>query len=148
MERCYTGMDSTLKTYDPANPPLDESMIAAVVDQFYARVRRDPVLGPVFNGAVADWDEHLQKLAAFWSSVMLRTGRYQGSPMAAHFRLKELIAPAMFDRWLALWSEVTSELLPKEAARALQARAAMIAESLKLALFFRLPSGPAASAQS
>ena len=123
-------------------------MIAAVVDEFYDRVRRDPMLGPVFNGAIADWDEHLQKLAGFWSSVMLRSGRYKGNPVAAHLRQKDVITPAMFDRWLALWSEVTSELLSKEAARAMQARAALIAESLKLALFFRLPSGAAATAKA
>ena len=127
--------------------PLDDTMITAVVDQFYARVRRDPMLAPVFNGAIADWDEHLQKLAGFWSSVMLRSGRYKGNPMAAHLRQQDRISPAMFDRWLSLWSEVTFELLPDEAARAMQARAAMIAESLKLALFFRLPGGVAAATQ-
>lgn len=68
--------------------------------------------------------------------------------MAAHLRQKDVTTPAMFDRWLALWSEVTSELLPKEAARAMQARAALIAESLKLGLFFRLPSGAAAKVKA
>lgn len=139
-------MITVLKTDGSDDQPLDDTMIAAVVDEFYARVRRDPVLGPVFNGAIADWDEHLQKLASFWSSVMLRSGRYKGNPVAAHLRQKEVITPAMFDRWLTLWSEVTFELLPAEAARAMQARAAMIAESLKLALFFRVPSNAIAAA--
>lgn len=122
-------------------------MIAAVVDHFYDRVRSDPALGPVFNGAIADWDDHLQKLASFWSSVMLRSGCYKGNPMAAHLRHKGSISPVMFDRWLALWSEVTLERLPEPAARTMQARAAMIAESLKLALFFRLPVGAPATAE-
>lgn len=126
---------------------LDDTLIAAVVDRFYDRVRRDLILGPVFAGAVADWDDHLRKLAAFWSSVMLRSGRYEGNPVAAHMRHAGLITPEMFDRWLTLWSEVTLELLPADSAHALQARAAMIAESLKLALFFLLPSGAAGSAQ-
>jgi hemoglobin len=52
----------------------------------------------------------------------------------------------MFDRWLALWSEVTTELLPDETARAMQGKAAMIAESLKLAMYFRLPAGDGAPA--
>ena len=127
----------------PIPEGLEDPMIEAVVHRFYGRVRRDPVLGPVFNGAVADWDAHLQKLAGFWSSVMLRSGRYAGNPMAAHLRHQDVISPAMFDRWLALWSEVTAEMLPDAAARAMQGRAAMIAESLKLALFFDLPSRPA-----
>lgn len=68
--------------------------------------------------------------------------------MAAHLRQKDVTTLAMFDRWLALWSEVTSELPPKEVARAMQARAALIAKSLKLALFFRLPSGAAATVEA
>lgn len=66
--------------------------------------------------------------------------------MAAHLKHKAHITPALFDRWLALWSEVTDEVMPSGAAMALQAKAARIAESLQLALFFRLddPAGEAA----
>lgn len=129
-------------TADPADPlRLDEAMIAAVVDRFYARCRADDVVGPVFNAAIDDWDEHLGKIAAFWSSVMLRTGRYHGRPMPAHLKHREVITPAMFDRWLDLWRRTTSELLPPAAAGAMQARAGMIAESFKLALFYRIPDG-------
>ena len=141
-------MDTALIIESRDDQPLDEAMIAAVVDHFYDRVRSDPLLGPVFNGAIADWDDHLQKLAGFWSSVMLRSGRYKGNPVAAHLRQQAVITPTMFDRWLALWSETTLELLPDEAARAMQARAVVIAESLKLALFFRLPSGAVAAAKA
>jgi hemoglobin len=56
-------------------PAITESEIAALVSQFYARARRDPTIGPVFEAAVDDWDEHLAKLCDFWSSVMLTTGR-------------------------------------------------------------------------
>jgi hemoglobin len=141
-------MESAMKTAKVGEAILDDTLIAAVVDRFYARVRQDPILGPVFDGAVADWDDHLLKLADFWSSVMLRSGRYRGNPVAAHMRQASIITPEMFDRWLGLWSEVTVELLPGEAARAMQARAAMIAESLKLALFFRLSGGAAATAKA
>jgi hemoglobin len=138
-------MEPAVKTAKVGELILDDTLIAAVVDRFYARVRRDLILGPVFDGAVANWDDHLRKLAAFWSSVMLRSGRYEGNPVAAHMRHAGLITPDMFDRWLSLWRDVTLEFLPEETAHALQARAAMIAESLKLALFFRLPSGAAGS---
>ena len=124
---------------------LDEDRLTAVVHAFYARVRRDEMIGPLFNAAVEDWDEHLDRLSRFWSSVMLTSGRYKGNPMAAHRRHAEAIAPAMFDRWLTLWAEVTDELVPSEAAAALQAKAAHIAESLKLGLFFRLPPREAAA---
>ena len=124
---------------------LDEDRLQAVVHTFYARVRGDDMIGPLFNEAVDDWDEHLETLTRFWSSVMLTSGRYKGNPMAAHRRHAGAIDPAMFDRWLVLWSEVTGEILPAEAAAAMQRKAAHIAESLKLGLFFRMPPREAAA---
>jgi hemoglobin len=121
---------------------ITEDQLTQVVAAFYARVRRDPELGPIFNGAVEDWDEHLQTLARFWSSVMLTTGRYKGNPLAAHMKHVEAISPALFGRWLTLWRETTTELLPPASARQLQAKAERIAESLQLGLFFRVePAG-------
>jgi hemoglobin len=121
---------------------LSETALAVLVDRFYARVRRDPEIGPVFAGAVDDWPEHLETLTAFWSSVMLTSGRYKGSPMAAHMRLP--LTPAMFDRWLALWTETTAEVFAPEIAAVLQAKAQRIAQSLQLALFFRPGAAPGA----
>ena len=60
---------------------IDEPMIRLLVHSFYARVRADPLLGAVFNRAISDWDAHLDKLCAFWSSVTLMTGHYKGTPM-------------------------------------------------------------------
>lgn len=117
---------------------IDEAALERLIPAFYARVRADADIGPLFNAAVHDWAEHLEKLVAFWSSVMLTTGRYKGSPVAEHLKHREAITPAMFDRWLAIWAETTTDLLAPVAAAALQAKAARIAESLQLALFFRL----------
>jgi hemoglobin len=125
---------------------VTEAEIAGLVDRFYARVRRDPVIGPLFNQAVDDWPDHLVKLRAFWSSVMLTSGRYKGSPMAAHLRHAAAIEPAMFDRWLELWRQTAREQLAGDDAQAVIARAERIAESLKLALFFRIDGAPAAAA--
>lgn len=114
---------------------LTEPAIGELVRSFYGRARRDPVIGPLFNRAVADWDEHLTKLCDFWSSVMLTTGRYKGNPMAAH--MKHSIEPAFFERWLSLWRETAQALFEPELAAAFIAKAERIAESLKLALFYR-----------
>ncbi|WOK38108.1 group III truncated hemoglobin [Sphingomonas sp. C3-2] len=118
--------------------PLDEAGLERLIPLFYARVREDAELGPIFNAAITDWPEHLEKLIAFWSSVMLTSGRYKGNPMAAHLRHRAAIAPDHFDRWLALWNATTAEVMMPEAAQALQDKAARIGESLSLALFFRL----------
>ena len=119
---------------------MTEEQLKALIPLFYARVRADPALGPLFNQAVDDWPEHLDRLVAFWSSVMLTSGRYKGNPMAAHLRHAGQIEPAMFERWLALWRETARELLDGESASAIVAKAERIAESLQLGLFFRLPS--------
>ena len=118
---------------------IDEDSLRALVDAFYARVRADTALGPVFNDAIHDWPEHLDQLTNFWSSVMLTSGRYKGQPVPVHKKHGDRITPALFDRWLALWAETTNALMSPDAAAALQLKAARIAESLQLALFFKLP---------
>lgn len=119
---------------------VDEEGLARLVDRFYEAVRADGLIGPVFNEAIDDWPRHLDKLAAFWSSLMLATGRYDGRPMAAHFKHRARITPAMFDRWLVLWREATEAELPPLAARSMQEKATRIAANFKLALA-RLPPG-------
>ena len=118
-------------------PSVDEEMIQNVVHTFYAKVRRDPFIGPVFEGVIGDkWDLHLAKMCDFWSSVMLTSGRYKGNPMVAHMRLKS-VRPAHFERWLSLFHETASEVCPPEAAAAFVSRADNIAQSLQLGMFFR-----------
>ena len=114
---------------------ITEAAITELVHRFYAKVRRDPMIGPVFNGAVEDWDEHLRTLAAFWSSVMLTSGRYKGNPLAMH--MKHPIEPRFFERWLQLWRETVPEVFSPDVAAGFCAKAERIGESLKLGLFFR-----------
>lgn len=122
---------------------MDEDRMGALVETFYARVREDPMLGPVFNDAVDDWPHHMVTLKAFWSSVMNTTGRYKGSPMRAHMAHAGRITPEMFERWLTLWRATAAEVMPAEEAAAMVAKAERIAESLQLGLFFRMPGARA-----
>jgi hemoglobin len=117
---------------------MTEEQLARQVDLFYTRARADALLGPVFNDAVEDWPHHLAKIQAFWSSVMLTSGRYKGSPMAAHIKHGARLTPEMFGRWLALWRETARDVFPPDEAEAIADKADRIGESLSLALFFRL----------
>lgn len=123
--------------------PVAEEDIRRLLDLFYGRVRRDPLLGPVFARAVgtadAQWAPHLARLADFWSSVMSRSGRYHGDPFGVHLRLPDL-QPAMFDRWLALFGEACAEVFEPDVADAFRERAGRIARSLRMGLFERLPA--------
>ncbi len=116
---------------------LSEDGIRRLVDEFYAKVRADPELAPIFDRAIpGDWGPHLATMRNFWSSVMLTSGRYKGNPVAAHLRLHGM-EPRLFDRWLELFSETCGELFDDSLAQAIRAKAVRIAESLKLALFYR-----------
>ncbi|HYM72934.1 MAG TPA: group III truncated hemoglobin [Stellaceae bacterium] len=128
-------------------PSITEPAIAALVTRFYGKARVDPIIGPVFEEAVEDWDEHLAKLCDFWSSVMLTTGRYKGNPMMAHVKQTK-IAPDFFDRWLALWHETAGEIFAPAPAAQFNLKAERIAESLKLAMFYRPGNFPIARGPS
>jgi len=113
----------------------DES-IGRLVDEFYARVRADAALGPVFAGAVDDWDTHLATMRDFWSSVMLTSGRYKGNPVLKH-REVEGISYDLFKTWIALFNETAHALFEPPLAAVFNAKAARIAESLRLAIFYQ-----------
>jgi len=116
---------------------LSEDAIRQLVDQFYIKVRADPQLGPIFERAIpGEWGPHLATMHDFWSSIMLTSGRYKGNPVAAHLRV-EGMEPQLFGRWLALFDETCRELFDDDVADAFRAKAERIAESLKLALFYR-----------
>lgn len=110
---------------------LDDDQLTDLVGYFYARVRRDPLLGPVFADHVDDWDRHLHRLVAFWSSVVNRSGRYRGNPVRTHAAIAGAITPPMFDRWLALWRETSADVLPPHLAMLVQHRAARMAAALR-----------------
>jgi len=112
--------------------PFDETAIATLVDHFYEKVRREPLIGPIFNAAVDDWDEHKRLLTSFWSSVALRAGSYRGNPMAAH--RPHPIRVEHFDRWLELWQETCREELDEEHALQMTDYAQRIGRSLKYGL--------------
>ena len=123
---------------------VTEDDIARLVPRFYERVRADAVLGPIFDGAIDDWPHHLGKLEAFWSSVMLTSGRYKGQPMVAHLRHADDMTRDNFARWLALWGEVTNEVLGPVVAELFKEKAGRIAESLQLGVQFHRQRAAAA----
>ena len=97
-----------------AAPRLDEAAIHRLVHGFYAKVRQDALLGPVFDSRIADWDEHLERMCRFWSSVATMSGTYHGNPMAKHVALP--VDAAHFDRWLELFEATAVETCVPDAA--------------------------------
>lgn len=103
--------------------------ISTLVYGFYDRVRADPLLGPVFNTHISDWDTHLEIMVRFWSSLLLGAGSYSGTPMPRHIALPGLNA-GMFTHWLALFHETANELPNRAFARRAEECASRIARSL------------------
>ncbi|WP_084420023.1 group III truncated hemoglobin [Henriciella litoralis] len=114
---------------------IDDNFISELVETFYARVRAHPRLGPIFNGEVDDWPEHLSKLKDFWASVAMNAGRYSGKPVPAHMKL-DGIKREDFGLWLGLFHRTLEEIAPGEETVAyFMQRAERIAQSLQLAMF-------------
>jgi len=131
-----------------------ESQIEDLVATFYARIRKHPTLGPIFERVIGDdWTPHLKTMCDFWSSVMLTTGRYKGRPIPAHVRINQQaegtpkgtsqhpsIEPKHFAEWLSLFEATAKELFAPDLAASFIEKAKRIAESLKLGFAFHSPT--------
>ena len=111
---------------------IDEDMIEQLVRGFYARIRSDSLLGPIFDPRIHDWERHLQRMCAFWSSVVLSSGVYHGQPMRMHLPLP--VDARHFDHWLELFEQTARDLFSEEIAQYFMERARRIALSLELGI--------------
>lgn len=138
---------------EPEENPLQNAPVPSVetitllVHGFYADVRGDPLLGPVFNEALHDrWDAHLARLVDFWSTVALGTRSFRGNVFGKHMEL-EGVTPAHFAAWVGLWQRHTDRLFAPDVARELQVVAHGIARNLFRGYFGNDPAFPAPQAE-
>jgi hemoglobin len=125
---------------------ITEDMIHDVVHTFYATIRTDPALGPIFKRVIGEnWDPHLAKMCDFWSSVLLMTGRFEGNPMVKHVAVGG-IRPTHFARWLHLFRQTAEKLCPPPAAEMFVMRSEMIATALQRGIAMLTPQVSDASA--
>ncbi|MBE9603738.1 group III truncated hemoglobin [Acetobacteraceae bacterium H6797] len=109
---------------------IDEEVIRTIVDRFYARIREDALLGPIFEAHVEDWGRHLPRMYAFWNSVALGAGEYDGQPMRVHMPLP--IEGRHFAHWLGLFEETVREICSPQGVDWMMERARRIARSLEM----------------
>ncbi|HEX7790795.1 MAG TPA: group III truncated hemoglobin, partial [Afipia sp.] len=109
------------------HPGLTEENIARLVATFYGRAREDDLIGPIFNAQVKDWNHHIAQISDFWSSMLLKTGRYDGRPMRPHLMLP--LTAEHFDRWLALFETTAREIFDGDVSEAFMISARRIADS-------------------
>lgn len=123
-----------MNTFAPTAPVTEED-IHRLVHRFYEMIREDDELGPIFNSKIADWEWHLAQMCDFWSSVMLKSGKFQGRPMPKHIALVDMVRPEHFQMWMALFQKAAKEVCADDVATAFLDRARQIAESLKYGMF-------------
>jgi hemoglobin len=106
-----------------------------LVVQFYAKVREDELLGPVFYQALGeDWGPHLDRLTEFWSTVVLGTRGFKGNVYGTHMALSD-IQPEHFERWLAMFEQTAGELFEAADAVRFTKMAQQIAASMQIGFF-------------
>ena len=83
--------------------------ISSLVNIFYNKIRKDELLGPIFNNHIPDkkWPEHLEKLTDFWETNLFGVPKFKGNPTQNHVNvdrnLKQSISQEHFGRWLQIW---------------------------------------------
>ncbi len=120
---------SMLRFIDSGLSPDD---VRELVGTFYDRIQVHPVLGPIFNDVVEDWDEHKARLTSFWCSVALGARSYRGNPLAKHQPLP--IDSDHFQQWLALWQQTTRDVLAPEVAEQMLGYAQRIARGMQMGM--------------
>ena len=100
--------------------------IRLIVDEFYARVRADDLIGPVFMEVILEWQPHLDKMYAFWNAVLFGVSGFKGNPFAKHAPLP--IEQEQFDRWLELFHETIDTYFWGPVADDAKKRAGIMAE--------------------
>ena len=89
---------------------------------FYDKVRRDEVIGYIFNDvAKVDWAHHIPIICDFWENILFQTNVYKGNPMVTHMRLHALtpLTKSHFDQWQKLFVETVDEHFEGEMAEGL-----------------------------
>jgi hemoglobin len=140
MSTAITGTNNSQLSDETVS--ITEPIISDLVHAFYAKARRDELLGPIFEANVKDWPAHLENMCAFWSSATLKSGRYKGHPMLPHARVAE-IEKTHFMRWLALFGETAAEICPGEAAALFVDRAQRFGQSLQVGIALHRSRTPA-----
>lgn len=116
---------------------VDAGFISQMVETFYALIKDDKMLGPIFSERIDDWPEHLARMKSFWRSVLHNSGEFSGNPMLKHLAIPGLEF-AHFAHWLDLFYATLRDLESHAEGTGLVAgRARMIADSLLTAIEMR-----------
>ncbi len=87
-----------------------------LVGSFYTEVRKDDLLGPIFNRIIPEdqWPQHIEKLTDFWEGALFGIAKFRGNPVRAHQEVDAIMEHTIdqihFARWLHLWFQTLDSL--------------------------------------
>lgn len=116
---------------------VDDTFVSDLVENFYASIRADDLLDPIFAERITSWPEHLDRMKAFWRSILFNSGEFSGNPMLKHMAIPGL-EERHFAHWLTLFYAALRELEGDPRATPLVGqRARSIADSLLTGIAIR-----------
>ncbi|MBP9153104.1 MAG: group III truncated hemoglobin [Flavobacteriales bacterium] len=109
------------------NDILNLDDIKLLVDTFYDNVRKDELIGPIFDRIIEGrWPQHLEKMYRFWQTVLLEEHTYYGSPFGPHAKLP--VNLEHFERWIGIFSQTVDQLFTGDKADEAKMRATKMAQ--------------------
>lgn len=113
--------------------------VQLLIETFYQNIRKDEILGPIFNGIIKDWESHLILLTDFWETQLFLKRKYYGNPVTAHQEVddqtNQSITPEHFGLWLNHWFATIDELFDGEVAWIAKNRAQKMSTMLYMQMF-------------
>lgn len=100
--------------------------IKRIVDTFYQRIRKNELLGPIFEARIGNrWDGHLEKMYRFWQTVLLSEHTYSGAPFPPHATMP--IDESHFTVWVQNWTATVDGFFSGPVAEEAKKRGALMA---------------------
>lgn len=117
----------------------DRNDVQCLVETFYGKIRKDKILGPIFNGIITNWEDHLELLTDFWETQLFLKRKYSGNPVTVHQevddKMNHSITSEHFGLWINLWFETIDELFEGETAWIAKNRAQKMSTMLYIQIY-------------
>ena len=104
--------------------------VQQMVDSFYKNARQDPLLGPIFEQAISDWQEHLPTMYQFWERLLFGFSDYNGNPFQKHLSLS--LNKEHFTIWIEIFTKTIDENFSGLKAEEAKSLSRKVADSFQL----------------
>ena len=116
-----------------------EFEIEMLIDTFYEKVLEHEELSYFFSEAVMNWEFHKQMFIKYWSTQILFTDSYEGSPLNRHIEVDHRFGRSFtkyhFEEWTRLWVETIDILFEGDKAELAKESGVNMAKNIYLKMF-------------